>query len=196
MTVLVKHSILQRTEAFVRFICHWFLFTFTPAIGPTVAITIKFEILSCIHFKGFFVRLVLAVSFTSINGKCEDSLQIIITDRARSTRWEVIVSLCLSVHTCRGGTPARSCQLGGGTPSQTPVRPGRGYPTSGTPLLDLARGYPLLGVPHLRYPLLGVPHLGYPHWTWPGIPPAGGYPTLGTPLPSGGPDWGVPHFGK
>ena len=110
----------------------------------------------------------------------------IFTDRVRSTRRELIVSLCLSVHTCRGGgTPARSSQPRGGTLTRS-SHLGGGYPMG---------GYPTLGTPHQTRP--GVPQLGwgYPPWvpllsdlaggTPPQVPPIrpgwGGYPTLGTP---------------
>ena len=113
---------------------------------------------------------------------------IIVTDRVRSTRWEVIVSLCLSVHTC-GGTPARSRWGGEGTPAWS----------SQVPTCQTWPGVPCQGVPHLGYPCScqvqagctparsswGVPHLGYPHQTWPEGYPAGGYPTLGTPFRPG-----------
>ena len=83
-------------------------------------------------------------------------------------------TLFVSPHLWGGGIPARPSQPGGGTPCWE-------YPTSGTPPSDLAGGYPLLGLTHLRYPpcqtwmggypCQGVPHLGYPSppcWTWPG----------------------------
>ena len=100
----------------------------------------------------------------------------VITDRVRSTRREVIVSLCLLVHTCRGGTPA--------SPSQP------------------MRGYPDRGVPHLRYPssqtwLGGILIGGTPPWVPP--PPCQtwleGYPTSGTPNQTclGGTPPQVPH---
>ena len=96
-------------------------------------------------------------------------LKLLFTDRVRSTRGKVIVSLCLSVHTCRGGgTPARSSQPEGGTPHWVP------------PPLDLARE-----VPHLRYlpvrPGGGVPRQGDPTL---GAPPIG--PGRGGPRPGGG----------
>ena len=96
-------------------------------------------------------------------------------------------SFTLLDHTCRGGTPARSSQPGGGVP---PIGPGQelppagGYPTSGNPPSDLAGSTPPW-----------VP----PCWIWQGgTPLPGGYPTLGTPIRPG---WGgtscqrVPHLG-
>ena len=86
----------------------------------------------------------------------------------------------------QGGNPAR----GGGYPTSgnPPIGPTWGYPTSGTPLSDLAQV-----VPHLRY--LPPPHQTWlgeysywggtpsrvtPHHTWPGgVPLPGGYPTSG-----------------
>ena len=76
----------------------------------------------------------------------------IFTDRVRSTReGYVLTRVCPSVHT-GGGDPSQ-VQVGGGYPCQVQpwipplVRagggyPDRGYPTSGTPLLDLAKGVP------------------------------------------------------
>ena len=85
-----------------------------------------------------------------------------------------------------GGYPCRGV-LHLGYPCQTwpgGTLPG-GYPTLGTPLSDLVRGYPRWGYPAGRYPTLGTPHQ-----TWPGgvgySPPfqvdlAGvGYPTSGS----------------
>ena len=56
-----------------------------------------------------------------------------ITDRICSMRREVIVSLCLSVHTLLGGgVPRTGPTRGGGYPSRGVPLPG-GYPTSGSP---------------------------------------------------------------
>ena len=96
----------------------------------------------------------------------------IITDRVRSTTGRLCFDTCLSgcLSTPRGGgypgqvqmggrcSPARSSWMGG--------TPAGGYPTSGTPLLDLAGGYPTSGKPP-------------PHQTWPG----GGTPPWVTPSP-------------
>ena len=126
--------------------------------------------------------------------KIFDHLCDIFTDRARSTRAKVIVSLCLSVHTCGGGGlpqpgPAsrRIPWWGGGTPPQVPLShrtwPGGtltgGYPTSSTPHRTWSGEYPNwggsgMGVPHLRYP---------PHQTWLGATLAS--PAVG-PAPTGG----------
>ena len=96
----------------------------------------------------------------------EDNQQeCIITDRVRSTRREVIVSLSFSVHTC--GEGGGVSDLAGG------------YPCGGVPQW---------GVPHLGYPPSdlagGVPHLKYPpppvRPGWGLVPPSGGgYPTSG-----------------
>ena len=137
------------------------------------------------------------------------SLVLDFTDRVRSTRREVIDSLCLSVHTCGGGgilarssqgvPPARSSR-GGGVPQPGPAR---GYPTLGTPQSDLARGVPCCGVPHLRSPhqtWSGVPYWGVPHLGYPPIRPTdpllGGTPS-GTPIRPGRGDtlWGYPTSG-
>ena len=126
------------------------------------------------------------------------------TDRVLSTRREVIVSLCLSVHTYRGGgvpepgpggeggARARSSQ--GGTPIGgtlgTPVRPGwgtlRGYPNGGYP-----------GYPHQtwkgEYPNGGYPR--YPCQTWMGVPRrGGGYPRYPLSDLGGYSNWGVPQI--
>ena len=65
--------------------------------------------------------------------------QSVFTDRVRSTRWEVIFSLCLSVHTCGGG--------GGPWPGPDWGYPGhvqmRGYRTT----------YGVLDTPQLGMPL-------------------------------------------
>ena len=70
---------------------------------------------------------------------------LIITNRVRSTRREVIVSLCLSVHTCSGE---------GGYPSQ--VQPvgysSQGAPTYGTPRPSQDGGIPQPGRCLPRYP--------------------------------------------
>ena len=117
-----------------------------------------------------------------------------------------------------GGTPPRVPPIGPG-----PVQPGGtlarsrwegtlmwGYLTSGTPLSDLAGGYPTSGTLPLSdlargVPWRGDPTLGTPYWTWlggtltGGTPTGRGYPTLGTPhqtwLGGGYPDWGGPHLG-
>ena len=81
-----------------------------------------------------------------------------ITNRVRSTTERLCFDTCLSIclSTLGRGTPA-----GGWYPCQL------GYPTSGTPLLDLG-GVPCWG---------GYPTSGTPCQTW-----AGGYPILGTPI--------------
>ena len=99
-----------------------------------------------------------------------------------------------------GGTPARGTprrvplsDLAGGTHlGYPPLNLAGGYPcrreyrTSGTPLSDLARGYPTSGTPRQ---------------TWQGVPLPGGYPTLDTPPPPSDlimrvalPGGGVPHL--
>ena len=137
-------------------------------------------------------------------------LNNVITDWVRSTRWEVIVSLCLSVHTCGGGVvpqpgPASQPAGGGGVPHL-------GYPPS-----NLTGVPPAGGVPHLGYPPVGtgwgVPPVGStPPWVPPirpsqgGTPPwvsptwdlAGRYPLLGGTPPWVPPIWpgrGVPPAG-
>ena len=104
----------------------------------------------------------------------------IITDRVRSTRREVIVSLCLSVHTYRGRGGTKSGPAGGGYPSQ--VQAGGRYSSQVQP------GVPKPG-----------PAGGTPCQTWPregthaGVTPARGYPTSGTPCQTrqgGYPCWG------
>ena len=117
----------------------------------------------------------------------------IFTDRVRSTRWEVIVSLCLSVHTCGGeGYPARSSRLGGGGGYSDQGVPNQGCtlmwgtPPWVPPWSDLAGrgwGYPTSGTPHQTW--LGgggYPDGGIPPWIPPVKPgqggtPMGGYPT-------------------
>ena len=111
-------------------------------------------------------------------------------------RREVLVSLCLSVHTCWGGGVPTWPVGGGGYPSQvqswgTPAGgstpPGQGVHHLGYPPSDQAGGIPARG----------VPHLGYPYQTWPGGIRARGYPTLGTlirpgqgvSVPGGTPPW-------
>ena len=97
------------------------------------------------------------------------------TDRVRSTRWEVIISLCSSVHTCRGDTPARSSQRGREEGSSPHVLPWLDLPE--VPHL----GYPPCRTWPGRYPTLATPHPqpgpgGYPGYPGQGVPPAGGYP--------------------
>ena len=106
---------------------------------------------------------------------------IIFTDRVPSTRGKVIVSLCLSVHTCGGGWGVPQPGPGGG----------RGVPHLGYPPSNLAQGSTLMGG---GYHTSGTPHqtwpLGYPTSGTPPVRPGGGvpqqgkgYPTSGTPLP-------------
>ena len=107
---------------------------------------------------------------------------VIITDRARSTRREVIVSLCLSVHTCGGGgvpqpdgtrpeyhPPARS---GWGVPQPGDVHLGHPPPgqvrTGGTPV----RGHPP-GVPPSQVRMVEYPSQRAPTWGQDGGVPAG-----------------------
>ena len=105
--------------------------------------------------------------------------ETIFTDRVRSTRREVIVSLCLSVHTCGGVPRPGSSQPGGDTRwGGTPCW--GGTPPQVPPMSDLAGGTP----PRVL-----------PHQTWPGgTPQPKGYPTLGT--PPIGPGRGVPLLGE
>ena len=80
---------------------------------------------------------------------------LIFTNRVCSTRREVIVSPCLSVHTCGGGggVPQPSAARGSRVAhlGHPPIRPGQGYPCWGVPPLgyspsDLAGGgYPCRG---------------------------------------------------
>ena len=94
----------------------------------------------------------------------------IFTDRVRSTRREVIVSLCLSVHTSggRGGTRPGPASWGVPHLGYPPIRPGWGVSQWGgtppwVPLSDLAGGYPKGGYPTLDnrwstwYAAVGMP---------------------------------------
>ena len=88
-----------------------------------------------------------------------------------------------------GGTPARGYPTSGTSPcltwlvgyptSGTPIRPGWGYPTLGSPPVGGGEvGYPPVR-PGWKVPLLGYP----PCWRWgSGVPPVR-------------PGWGVPHLG-
>ena len=141
----------------------------------------------------------------------------IVTDRVRSTRREVIVSLCQSTPSGGGGPASRRW---GGTPPWVPpcwtwlrdtqrgvphlryplVRPGWGVPQpGGTPTSDTPPCQTWLGIPHLGYPPSdlagGYPDGGVPpprvppHQTWPGgTPPQ--VPPLSSDLAGGYPDGG------
>ena len=98
-------------------------------------------------------------------------------------------TLFVSPHLPGGGVPRPGLASWWGTPPQVPppLGPGWGYSTLGTPLSDLARGYPWWGV---GYPTSGTPGQTWqgvplprgttswvppnPHQTWPGGTPAGG----------------------
>ena len=104
-----------------------------------------------------------------------------ITDRVRSTRREVIVSLCLSVHTCGGGggvTLARSIRGGGGTSAG-------GAPAWGTPAREVpAQGTPWPGQDTGGYPSQGAPTRGTPPGqVRMGVPQLGGHPSRVPPPP-------------
>ena len=111
---------------------------------------------------------------------------MIITDRVHSTTGRLCFDSCLSIclSTPRGRYPHQV--QAGGYPTQVQLG---GYSTSGTPLSDLARGYPGYCPPSQ---LSG----GYPAGQVSrGLPQQGG--TLSTPQPGqrGLPWWGVPRRG-
>ena len=122
-----------------------------------------------------------------------ERLPNIFTARVRSTReGNVLIRVCVSVHTCRGGGYPIS-GLGRGVPH---LRFG-GYPISGCGVPHLRSGsYPILGlgVPH---PRSGVPHLrsgGTPSQVWTGGTPSKVW-TGWVPHPRSeqGDTWATPH---
>ena len=120
-----------------------------------------------------------------IGRTCREVFDLIITDRVHSTKREVIVSLCLSVHTC-GGHPGQ----GGACPGYPPARSGQGVPQSG----GTCGGYPQPGQNR------GYPSQKAPAW---GTPPARSEVRTGVPQPGGThpgypparSGWGVPQPG-
>ena len=179
----------------------------------TEALALKEEDFVQLQLK---VQFVVCASILGLKIMLKKWNLIIFTEPVRSTRegyvlTRVCPSIILSVHPWGGGYPSQ-VHVGRvphptlGTP---PIRPGQGvsllgvpqqgelplpggYPTSGTPLLDLARVYPQ-ATPAGGYPSSGTPIR--PCW---GYPCQRGYPTLGTPLLDLAGEYppppGVPHL--
>ena len=103
------------------------------------------------------------------------AVDILITDRVRSTTGRLCFDTCLSIclSTPGGGTPGRS--RWGGVPLPGGVPPAGGTPPQ-IPPSQTWPGVPLPG---------GTPPQVTPHWTWLGVTPCPGYPTSGTPPPIG-----------
>ena len=162
----------------------------------------------------FIVKYLLTIGMVALSQTSLSSY--FITARIRRMG-KVMFSVCVSVHTRRGGTPSSWWWRGTlsswwwGVPHPADGR--GGYPiqlvVGGTPAwtwMGGYLGYPLAGGPHPGYPLAGgptwgTPQQGEPHLWYPlaGGPtqgtPAGG-PTWGTIPPGrGSPTWGTPHRG-